>query len=157
MLEVDFEDAYDSAEQLVKDGIKLFFPVTIDGDFWVQWLTESEDPANIMLSETATVLTVSALGGKTDKYLTRHAALRDGTHAMVAASLEPSDMEDGDRYNQGMGWHRSKQSIGNYPVFGYLAKKTWILNEDLSLHLLNFQQVWSCMAWLLWRLCLHSQ
>ena len=156
MLEVDFEDAYDSAEQLVKDGIKLFFPVTIDGDFWVQWLTESDDPSNIKLADSATVLRVSALGGKTDKYLTRHAALRDGTHAMVAASLEPSDMEDGDRYNQGMGWHRSKQSIGNYPVFGYLAKKTWILNEHLSLHLLNFQQVWSWSWRLLWLCCKQS-
>ena len=141
MLEIDFEDAYDSAEQLVKDGIKLFMPVTIDGDFWVQWLSESDDSSNIELAETATVLRVSAGDGKTAKYLIRHAALRDGTHSMLAAALEPSDLEDGDRYNQGMGWHRSRQSIGNYPVFGYLAKKTWILNEDLSLHLLNFQQV----------------
>ena len=60
--------------------------------------------------------------------------LRNGKYAIMKSYLTQQELIWGDQYNQGMGWHRSEDSIvGIYPSRGYLANKKWIFNEDITI------------------------
>ena len=59
------------------------------------------------------------------------AALRDGTSVMMTYRLDPEVIRMGVQYNQGMGWHKSTEGVGNNPVKGYLTNKKWMLNEEI--------------------------
>ena len=137
MFEVDYDDPFDTAEQLVNKNITLLADTSFGGSDWRKWLNKSTDPWNQKLAESAvmTSLTLSF------HMKTKYGVLRDGIHAIMSSYLRFWELDWGYTYNQGMGWYRSKDGLGNIPISGYLTGKKWPLIEELSLHLLYFQQV----------------
>ena len=125
MFEKDFEDELDTAEQLVTRGIKLI----VDHNFWRfwrQWYRDSPDPWYHQLADS---LAVPADYLHLEQ-MTRDEVLREGSHAIMYSHLFPRHLVWGERYNQGMGWYRSKEGVGNMPIVGYIADKNkWSLNE----------------------------
>ena len=59
--------------------------------------------------------------------------MREGKYAIMKSYLTPAEIKWGDQYNQGMGWHRSEDTVhGINPSGGYLTNKKWIFNEDIA-------------------------
>ena len=124
MVAVDFEDNMNTAQQLVENNITLYFFSDI-GDFWKEELSKSPDPWHNKLAVTASVTKEPV-----DFFRMTKDALRDGTAAMMNYKLLPEQIRMGVQYNQGMGWHKSTEGVGNNPVKGYLTNKKWTLNEE---------------------------
>ena len=60
--------------------------------------------------------------------------LREGKYAIMKSYLTQHELTWGERYNQGMGWHRSDERVyGINPYRGYLTNKKWIYNEDITI------------------------
>ena len=60
--------------------------------------------------------------------------LREGKYAVMKSYLTQAELIWGVQYNQGMGWHRSKQRVfGMNPNRGYLANKKWLFNEGITI------------------------
>ena len=127
MVAVDFEDKMNTAQQLVENNITLYFLYDI-GYFWKEELSASPDPWHNQLGVTAKVYI-----NFRDFHSMTIDALRDGTAAMMNYKLLPEQIRMGVEYNQGMGWHKSTEGVGNNPVKGYLTNKKWTLNEEYKI------------------------
>ena len=125
MVAIDFEDKMNTAQQLVENNITLYFFSDM-GDFWKEELSTSPDPWHNKLALTAKVFKYWW-----DFFRMTKAALRDGTSVMMTYRLDPEVIRMGVQYNQGMGWHKSTEGVGNNPVKGYLTNKKWMLNEEI--------------------------
>ena len=137
MFEVDYDDPFDTAEQLVNKNITFLMDPSFVGSDWRHWLSKSSDPWHQKLSESAVKTSNTIMFNEKTKY----GLLSDGIHAILTSYLGYWELNWGYRYNQGMGWYKSKYGVGNMPISGYLTGKKWPLIEELSLHLLYFQQV----------------
>ena len=127
MFEKDFEDELDTAEQLVTRGIKLI--VSVDWRFWRQWYRDSPDPWYHQLADSLAVPADYVHLAQ----MIRDEVLREGSHAIMHSHMSPRHLVWGERYNQGMGWYRSREGVGNMPIVGYIADKNkWSLNEVFS-------------------------
>ena len=63
----------------------------------------------------------------------KNGLLREGKYAIMKSYLTPNETYWGVQYNQGMGWHRSEDTVhGINPKKGYLTNKKWIFNEDIA-------------------------
>ena len=121
--EVDYEEAIDTSEQLVNKGIKLM--LNNYDTFWIKRLSDSTDPWHKRVANNSVI----AQDGYHYTDLMKYGILRDGTHAMIDTHLVVTELALGFSLNQGMGWYRSKQTIGNNPGLGYLTNKMWAFNE----------------------------
>ena len=121
--EVDYEEAIDTSEQLVDKGITLM--LNNYDTFWIKRLSVSTDPWHNRVANNSVI----AQDGYHYTNLIKYGILRDGTHAMIDTHLVGSEPDWGLSLNQGMGWYRSKQTIGNNPGLGYLTNKMWAFNE----------------------------
>ena len=80
--------------------------------------------------------------GQTKK-LIRNEVFRDGTHALlslneVIINTELSDLEE----KHGYSWYRSTETVlSESPYLHWISKKKWALNEQLNLHMMNYQEV----------------
>ena len=130
MVEIGYEDPFDTAEQLVEGGKTLYIN-DVNKQLWKHWLLESSDQWYHKLAENA-ILPEDLQAFD----LTKYSALRDGTHALLRNQLFPHELEWGEKYNNEMGWYRSQERVGDIPIAGYLSRKTWAMNEDSLLLLL---------------------
>ena len=65
--------------------------------------------------------------------------MREGKYAIMKSYLTPNETYWGVQYNQGMGWHRSEDTVhGINPSKGYLTNKKWIFNEDITIFFYNY-------------------
>ena len=124
MVEIGFEEPFDTAEQLVEGGKTLYIN-DVNKQLWKHWLLESSDQWYNKLAENA-ILPEDLQAFD----LTKYSALRDGTHALLRNQLFPHELEWGQKYNHEMGWYRSRERLGDIPIAGYLSRKTWAMNED---------------------------
>lgn len=137
MFEVDYDDPFDTAEQLVNKNITFLMDPSFGSSDWRHWFSNSTDPWHQKLAESAVMTSSTIMFNEKTKY----GLLSDGIHAILTSYLRYWELNWGYRYNQGMGWYKSKYGVGNMPISGYLTGKKWPLIEELSLHLLYFQQV----------------
>ena len=68
--------------------------------------------------------------------------LRDGTHAYATVNSDIlgywSQLED--KYKTR--WYRGTETImSEYPYANWVSKKKWPLNEELNLHIMQYQEV----------------
>ena len=91
-------------------------------EMWKQYLLESPMLEYNILGETMLI---------TDDWdhfdnISLHDVIGAGTHAQIAGSLVPNELDMGK-------WYRSKEKLeGHYPYGGYLTNKKWHLNEVIS-------------------------
>ena len=74
--------------------------------------------------------------------LIENKVIRDGTYAFAAVNEDIlnfySHLEDKHRTH----WYRGTGTIlSEYPYLNWLSKKKWPLNEQLNLHMMNYQEV----------------
>ena len=66
---------------------------------------------------------------------------------MIALNLWPQDIRMGREFNNGKGWHRSKEDLETLgvklgiPFMGYITNKKWVFNEEFNKLMVDFQQV----------------
>ena len=125
IVEVDYEDKMNTAQQLVEKNITLYF-FGDTGNYWKEEMSYSLDPWHNKLANTSKVFRYWW-----DFFRMTKDALRDGTAVQMTYRLDPEVYRMGVEYNQGMGWHKSTEGVGNNPVMGYLTNKKWILNEEI--------------------------
>ena len=121
----NFEDPLDTAKQLVKQNITLYY--IPGGDIWKQFLLESPIPEYNILGENFIIPDDWELYYN----ISEHDVIGAGTHAYMASYLTPYylAMGENEEINSGRGWHRSKDKVGEYPYAGYLTNKNWHLND----------------------------
>ena len=74
--------------------------------------------------------------------LIENKVIRDGTHALVAINGDIlqyySHLEDKHKTH----WYRGTDTIlSEYPYYNWLSNKKWPLNEELNLHIMQYQEV----------------
>ena len=104
-------------------------------------MRESNDPTYNQLADITISLDNDWDGKKTDK-LVENKVLRDGTHAYATVNSDIlgywSQLED--KYKTH--WYRGTDTIlSEYPYSNWLSKKKWPLNEELNLHIMQYQEV----------------
>ena len=68
----------------------------------------------------------------------KYGLLEKGNFSIMKSYLTQPELSWGDQYNQGMGWHRSEDTVhGINPSRGYLTNKKWIFNEDITISILQ--------------------
>ena len=120
MFKPRFEDAIDSAKQLIENNITL---IGIPGaEFMLQFLANSPIPEYQTLSKGMII----AKDWDEFNYLIKHGIIGNGTHAYMSFYLTPLEKAMGR-------WWRGNLVHGNFPYSGYLSDKKWHLNEALDI------------------------
>ena len=117
MLKPKFEDAIDSAKQLIENNITLL--VMPGGEYWVQFLADSP----ISEYQTLSKRMILAKDWYEFEHLTEHGIIGNGTHAQMSYYLTLSEKSLGR-------WWRGNLVLGNFPYVGYLSDRKWHLNEE---------------------------
>ena len=117
MLRPNFEDPFDTAQQLVDNNITLY---DVPGaEIRKQFLANSPIPSYNKLAETM-IFTNS--WAEYFQYAEQN-VIGNGTHAKMAFKVYPLELQYGT-------WHRSQERVsGNNPFGGYVSNKKWYLNE----------------------------
>ena len=118
MLRPNFEDPFDTAQQLVDNNITLFD--SPGSHIWKQLLAQSSIPAYNKLSET---MIITEEDNEFWNYM-EHYVIGKGTHVLLTSYRAPWELSLGR-------WYRSKDrvSLSINPYAGYLSNKKWYLNE----------------------------
>ena len=120
MFKPRFEDAIDSAKQLIENNITL--AEIPGGEYWVQFLANSPIP------EYQTLAKNMKIPNDWDEFdhLIEHGIIGNGTHVYISYRLT--------RRAKSLGrWWRGNVVQGNFPYSGYLSDKKWHLNEALDI------------------------
>ena len=101
----------------------------------------SNDPTYIQLADITISLDNDWDGKKTDT-LIENKVIREGTHAFAVENEHIlnyySHLEDKHKTH----WYRGTDTIlSEYPYSNWLSKKKWPLNEELNLHIMQYQEV----------------
>ena len=101
----------------------------------------SNDPTYRQLAD----ITVS-LDNDLDRVKTRalveNKVIRDGTHAFAALNSDILQYYSHLEEKHKTYWYRGTDTIlSEYPYYNWLSKKKWPLNEELNLHIMQYQEV----------------
>ena len=78
---------------------------------------------------------------KTDQ-LRENEVIKLGTHATVSVNQHIIKYYSHYAEKHNTVWYRSSETVlSEYPHSNWLSKKKWPLNEQLNLHMLNYQEV----------------
>ena len=104
-------------------------------------MRKSNDPEYIQLADITISLENDWDYVKTNA-LIENKVIRDGTHAFEAINQDIlkmySHLEDKHKTH----WYRGTDTIlSEYPYNNWLSKKKWPLNEELNLHIMQYQEV----------------
>ena len=73
--------------------------------------------------------------------LVENEVFRDGTHAFRTTNEGIKYWSHLEEKHKTL-WYRSTETVmSEYPHLNWLSKKKWPLNEELNLHMLNYQEV----------------
>merc|ERR1712198_765160 len=108
-------------------------------DFWVRFLADSPIPEYQTLSKRA----IFPKDWDVYDQWTVEFVIEKGTHTFLGSYLTAWEKTLG-RY-----WKGEKLD-GDYPYGGYLSDKNWHLNEELTEHMLRFQQAGLICRKLFW-------
>ena len=112
-----------------------------DQQWKIEEMRKSNDPTYSQLADITISLDNDWDYVKTDA-LIENKVIRDGTHALVAINGDIlqyySHLEDKHKTH----WYRGTDTIlSEYPYYNWLSKKKWPLNEELNLHIMQYQEV----------------
>ena len=107
----------------------------------IEHMRKSSDPTYSQLADITISLDNDWDWVKTDA-LIENKVIRDGTHAFAAVNEDIlkfySHLEDKHKTH----WYRGTGTIlSEYPYTNWLSKKKWPLNEELNLHIMQYQEV----------------
>ena len=131
-----------------------------DQQWKIEEMRKSNDPTYSQLADITISLDNDWDNVKTDA-LVENSVIREGTHAFAAVNEDIlnyfSYLEDKHKTN----WYRGTDTIlTEYPYSNWLSKKKWPLNEELNLHIMQYQEVTLhnlCLILILYsQLTLHS-
>ena len=112
-----------------------------DQQWKIDEMRKSRDPTYSQLADISISFDNDRDYVKTDA-LVENKVFRDGTHAFEAVNEDIlnyySHLEDKHKTH----WYRSTGTIlSEYPYYNWLSKKKWPLNEELNLHIMQYQEV----------------
>ena len=107
----------------------------------IEDMKKSSDPTYNQLADI-TISSDNDWDGKKTGALIENKVIRDGTHAYASSNEEIlkdySHLEN--KYKTH--WYRGTDTIlSEYPYTNWLSKKKWPLNEELNLHIMQYQEV----------------
>ena len=110
-----------------------------------QWVIDemrkSSDPTYNQLADISTSLVNDLYWEKTDA-LIMNKVIIDGTHALAAVNQDIINGYYDTAEELKTHWYRSTDTIlSEYPYLNWLSKKKWPLNEELNLHMMQYQEV----------------
>ena len=134
MLRPNFEDPFDTVQQLIDNNITVV--LTPGADLWKQFMSKSSILKYNHLAEQTVEST------DFDDYIFNYLqqALCTGDYAVMVSELPDWAVEYLDLTAKGCPeilpnrvWYRSKETLeGKYPYGGYISNKKWYLNEVLK-------------------------
>ena len=112
---------------------------------WRQWLAQHH---NKEYNKLAVTMAIPDTWSHFDKMVEQD-ILVNRTHVTMASSVDPLQISLGRHpglsqrmYHKGKEvWYRSEERIDNFPYGGYLSRKDWRYNEEMTIILLHFAQV----------------
>ena len=119
----------------------LILVLQSDQQWMIEKMRKSSDPTYSQLADITISLDNDWDNVKTDALIEKK-VIRDGTHAVANSNEELlqfySHLED--KYKTH--WYRGTGTIlSEYPYANWLSKKKWPLNEELNLHIMQYQEV----------------
>ena len=119
----------------------LILVIQSDQQWMIEKMRKSSDPTYSQLADITISLDNDWDWVKTDA-LIENKVIRDGTHALALISEYIlnlySHLEDKHKTH----WYRGTDTIlSEYPYSNWLSKKKWPLNEELNLHIMQYQEV----------------
>ena len=101
-------------------------------------MRDSSDPKYKQLSN----ITISLDDGRKTDVLIEGKVIKDGTHAFASANQDILNWYTYLEDNYKTHWYRGTETIlSEYPYNNWLSKKKWPLNEELNLHIMQYQEV----------------
>ena len=83
------------------------------------------------------------LSGTQYEDVIKNGLLGEGKYAIMKSYLTQAELSWGERYNQGMGWHRSEDRVhGINPNRGYLTNKKWAFIEEINIFILRLSNLY---------------
>ena len=118
-------------------------------------MRKSSDPTYSQLADITISLDNDWDHVKTDA-LIENKVIRDGTHALVHSNEELLQFYSHLEETYKTHWYRGTDTIlSEYPYLNWLSKKKWPLNEELNLHIMQYQEVTLHNLYLILILCSH--
>jgi hypothetical protein len=124
------EKPVDTAQDILDRGLT---PVTVDGgQYYINLLNQSTNPVYLQMAKIA----VNPKDSDDLMKILKDDVLDAGTHVYLTNYLWPSEQKLGS-------YHWSKETLeGKSPyVAGWIVNKKWPLNDELSQHILLYNQV----------------
>ena len=143
ILRANFEDAVDTAQDILDRNMTL---VDIPpNEMWKHWLSQHENKNYNKLAET---MIIAETWQRYDIFLEQD-ILQNRTHVIMAGFLSPFEISLGRNHDMSPRmkhtgrkvWYRSKERVDNFPYTGYLSRKDWRYNEEMTRVTLHFDQV----------------
>ena len=122
----------------------------------IEHMKKSNDPTYSQLADFTISLDNDLDFVKTDA-LIENKVIRDGTHALAVNNedllLFYLHLENKHKTR----WYRSTSTIlSEYPYSNWLSRKKWPLNEELNLHIMQYQEVTIHNLYLILKSCSHT-
>ena len=104
-------------------------------------MRDSSDPEYFQLADITISLANDLKYKKTDSLL-EEKVIRDGTHAFAVVNEDILGVYSHLAEKHKTHWYRGTDTIlSEYPYSNWLSKKKWPLNEELNLHMMQYQEV----------------
>ena len=133
----------DTAQDILDRNMTLF---DIPGaEMWKQWLAQHYNKEYNKLAET---MVIPDTWNQYDK-IVEQGILVNRTHVMMSSYVRPWEislvrhpsLSPRMTHKGGEVWYRSKERVDNFPYAGYLSRKDWRYNEEMTTVSLHFAQV----------------
>ena len=145
-MRANFDDPVDTAQDIITLNMTLFYDP--GGEMWKQWLAEHN---NTDYNKVAETMIIAKNWEEWDK-LVEQGILDNRTHVYFSSYVGPWEMSLGQQlvkpglsprmsHKGGEVWYRSQERVDNFPYGGYLSRKDWRYNEEMTTVLLHFAQV----------------
>ena len=123
------------------DKMLVILVLASDQQCKIEDMKKSSDPTYNQLADITISFDNDWDSKKTDA-LIENKVIRDGTHAYATANSDIlgyySHLEETYKTH----WYQSTSTIlSEYPYSNWLSKKKWPLNEELNLHIMQYQEV----------------
>ena len=146
ILRNNFDDPVDTAQDIINLNMTLF--VNPGGEMWKLWLAKHN---NTDYNKLAKTMITPETWYQYDK-MVEQGILVNRTHVFMANYVYPWEISKGRQlvkpglsprmyHKGGEAWYRSQERVDSFPYGGYMSRKDWRYNEEMTTVLLHFAQV----------------
>ena len=119
----------------------IFIVLQPNGQWMIEEMRNSQLEDYNKLADISLSLDNDYDGVKTDSLIDNE-VMKHGTHAFVIGNEDIITLYSHLEEKHNTVWYRSTETVmSEYPYSNWLSKKKWPLNEQLNLHMLNYQEV----------------